>query len=160
MELIGTDKLSFKSKKVGNINDITNGHISVINDMIKTCRANNGIAIAAPQVGIFSRYFVSLVDLTNMDDSPTLYINPRYAAIEGSRKINNLEGCISYNGGKDKYIIERYNIIKASWSYFSGSSKLKEVEAVLEGNSAIIFQHETDHLNGITIANKGERCAS
>jgi len=155
MELIEIEKLSEKSEEVINIEDISNSKNSTLNDMIKICRINNGIAIAAPQVGIFKRFFVSLIDLLNRTSNPTLYINPSYTKIDNSKKVLSTEGCISYNNGKDKYLVERYNIIQAEWYYFIGDNKLERMTTTLDGDLAVIFQHETDHLNGITIPNKG-----
>lgn len=126
----------------------------VLRDMFELCRKHGGIAIAGPQVGIFKQFFVSLVDLQTGEQKPMIYINPYYTS--KSDLSPSVEGCLSYNYGKDNYKVDRFVEIRASW-YKIANSHLEKRTATLKGPLAIIFQHETDHLFGITIASKGVR---
>lgn len=158
MKLISTSELTRKSSKVRNIYDIaTDKEVTIIDEMLSVCQSNNGIAIAAPQVGIFKRFFLSLIDLSTQTNDPTLYINPNYKPVKNSKIISSIEGCISYNRGESLYSVERYNIIEATWYYFGNNSNLKKYKLILQDDIATIFQHETDHLFGITIATKGTK---
>jgi peptide deformylase len=154
MKLLEPNKILKESKE---LTDVKNIDYKTLNKMIDLGKANNGIAIAAPQVGIFKKFFISFVNLVTEGMSPTLYVNPYCEKTENSKEIDSEEGCISYNLGKDKYIVSRYDIIKASWDFFDDNSNLVRFEHEIKGDYSIIFQHETDHLYGITIASKGNK---
>jgi len=64
-----------------------------------------------------------------------------------------IEGCLSY---KDKhFIVERAKAVQAVYYTFAHNQMLR-ITNHLTGMKAIIFQHETDHTDGMTIALKGE----
>lgn len=111
--------------------------IDTVNSMIATMVANNGIGLAANQVGLDIRLFVM-----NVQDSMKEYINP--VILEYSDEIEYDEGCLSFPG---LFIdIRRYNKIKIKATTLMGV----EFEEELEGLDAICFAHELDHLNGLT----------
>lgn len=124
--------LSTKAKPVENLSEVR----ELIDNMIETMYANNGCGIAAPQVGVSQRVIV--VDIRHL---PVALINPEIVSKSGS--IVTTEGCLSVPKFKSK--IKRSREIVVRGTVLCGM----ELEYTLEGVSAIIFQHEIDHLDGI-----------
>ena len=82
-----------------------------------------------------------------------LAVNPVY--YKDGKATNTIEGCLSYPG--EQYFVKRHKYIRAV--YYSVNRKTKKLVKVMKkltGEAAIIYQHETDHCNGITIATKGK----
>ena len=113
------------------------------NIMIK----NNGIGLSAPQVGIFTQFFI-MKDF-RADNKYEIIINPEI--IKYSDKIGTFrEGCLTYPG--EIFIVKRAKQIKAKWFNIDG----KEVYRKMAGRESQVFQHEFDHIQGISCKNKGE----
>jgi peptide deformylase len=120
----------------------------IISDMRKALASqDDGVAIAAPQIGLALRIFVisgKANDIVKRTEGcpDEVYINPIITKISKDRKLVD-EGCLSvrYLYGKTKRAtratIEAYN--EKGEKFSRGAS----------GLIAQIFQHETDHLNGI-----------
>ncbi|MBQ8889374.1 MAG: peptide deformylase [Bacteroidaceae bacterium] len=103
---------------------------------------NEGVGIAAPQVGISRR----LVAVQRFDKEGTpfeLYINPTFVYLSDEKR-EGWEGCLSVPGKQGK--VER-----SSWLVISyNDEKTFEIHNdTVKGFTAVIFQHEVDHLNGI-----------
>jgi peptide deformylase len=105
-----------------------------------------GAGLAGPQVGSYKRFFVWW-----QGQEPRTTYNPEYYP-EGSPTFTR-ESCLTY--GKDIYKVKRFKRIRAVW-YENDNGKLVKRFAQMGGGDAIVFQHETDHTKGITIAMKGE----
>lgn len=106
--------------------------------MIETMNYYNGIGIAANQVGVLKAMFIF-----TWNKKPVVAINPE---IESKNVvINSLESCLSI----DNYVsnVKRYKYIKVRYTDING----RPVNRFLSDMSAICFQHELDHLNGILI---------
>lgn len=109
--------------------------------------ANNGIGLAANQIGITKRVFV--MGSHNIPGFPTPFalFNPRI--IETSTEmILDQEGCLSYPGlflavKRPSWVVAEYQ-----------NSKGDIIEARFEGYLAKCFQHELDHLDGICFVDK------
>jgi len=124
-----------RAEEVKEINDEIR---KLVLDMEETMRANNGVGLAAPQVGVSKRVIVL--------ESGAL-INP-YLVRRGGAKLFDEEGCLSFPG---IYInIKRHNKIKIEAMDVEG----KEVEFEAEGLPARILQHEIDHIDGIPFFNR------
>lgn len=105
---------------------------------------NNGIGLAAPQVGIFKRYFI-MKDFTT--DGSQLVINPEI--VKYSDKVGSFrEGCLTYKGFSS--VVKRSKSVKATW--MTGTGEM--VHRKLTGRESQVFQHEFDHMYGITLKNK------
>ena len=153
IELLPPEQILKSSEEVADTGDLLKSATpEVLHEMVELCNKHNGIAIAAPQVGIFKQFFISLVDLQTGQQKPTIYINPTYTS--KADLTPSVEGCLSFNYGKDNYKVDRFTEIRASW-YKIANSHLEKRTSTLRGPLAVIFQHETDHLFGITIASKG-----
>ena len=113
-------------------------HLSqLVNHMSITMTNGRGIGLAANQVGITKRIFVM-----NVGDSIKEYINPEI--IEGKGESKFKEGCLSFPGVFA--FVKRYETIKIKAKDMMGN----DFEEELTGIEAICFQHELDHLDGIT----------
>ncbi len=132
-------------KKSKNIKpDSTNEHLTkLINNMFVTVRdpENPGVGIAAPQVGINKR--IIWVQRFDKTDKPfEVYLNPRIVYYSES-KSDGKEGCLSIPGYRG--IVNRSDTIVINYDYV----KQHSLTDTVSGFTAIIFQHETDHLEGI-----------
>lgn len=113
-----------------------------------TMKNANGVGIAAPQVGKSLRIFLMCsAPSERYPNAPllplTVVINPKITATNNQQALG-WEGCLSV---KDKRaLVPRYTDI--SVNYFDELGQ--EYQQNLSGFVARIFQHELDHLDGIT----------
>lgn len=110
-----------------------------IQDMCDTLYAEEGIGLAATQVGIPHRIMV--VDLSRDFSELQILINPVITHKEG--KVPSEEGCLSFPGIRIE--IERAEKISLEAMDMKGQS----VHIDAEGLLARCLQHEIDHLDGI-----------
>ena len=108
-------------------------------EMLELMRASNAIGLAGNQVGLLRRVFV--MKLT--DGREIGCFNP-YIMYGDNDKIEGEEGCLSFPNLWLK--VKRDNKISAM--YLDNTGKRCIIE--LEGLDARCFQHELDHLDGIT----------
>jgi len=108
-------------------------------EMIETMKANNGIGLAANQVGLLRRVFVMRLQ----DGREIGFFNPTIL-IGDNNLIDGQEGCLSFPNLWLK--VSRHNKITAM--YLDNAGKQCIIE--LEGIDSRCFQHELDHLDGIT----------
>lgn len=111
------------------------GTKQLIQDMVATMRRENGLGLAANQVGSLQKVFV-------YDDGTGLgiLINPKIVSASGEQL--GVEGCLSVPGLQGE--VKRADVIEIRGHDLSG----KPVKIKAEGMLARIFQHELDHLNG------------
>lgn len=115
--------------------------------MIKFMLMNNGIGLAANQIGLTKRVFV--IGSNNMLDFPKPFavFNPRI--IESSKETSvDKEGCLSYPGLW--LTVKRPKMIRAEYQDSSGNTVIADID----GYVARCFQHELDHLNGVCFIDK------
>jgi peptide deformylase len=110
----------------------------LVDDMIETMYAAQGIGLAATQVNIHRRLLV--LDVSEMQDTPRVYINPEILESEGSETCE--EGCLSVPGIYAD--VSRAEKIRVSARDRTG----KTFEESLDGMHAVCLQHEIDHLDG------------
>ena len=103
---------------------------------------NQGVGIAAPQVGI-SRRLVAVQRLDKEGEPFEYYINPKLTFLSDEKR-EGWEGCLSVPGKRGK--VER-----SSWLVveYNEESTFELRTDTVRGFTAVIFQHETDHLDGI-----------
>lgn len=112
-------------------------------DMFDTMYANNGVGLAAPQVGELKRLFV--LDCST-DDQPMpqmVFINPVIIRKKGA--IVSREGCLSFPGVYTD--VKRYESVTVRYMDLKGKTHTLETPANTLLCRAI--QHELDHLNGV-----------
>ena len=118
-----------------------------------TLEAENGVGIAAPQVGVSKNLFL-FMRLDSPDKPVQVVVNPKIIRHPDTPVCFERDGCLSVSG--HSAISIRYPWIEVE--YFN--EKGKKVRERLEGYSrqdtftAIIFQHEYDHLKGILYTDK------
>ena len=125
------------------VTDIDADLLSTMDEMVDMMRAQNGVGLAAPQVGLLSRFLVMLDP-----DTETVYrmINPKIISY-GAEDCIMEEGCLSVlgNDGLPVYAnVTRPSTVVVSWLDEHGDEKM----AQMSGLPARIVQHETDHLDG------------
>ena len=108
---------------------------TLIDDMIETMNAADGVGLAAPQVGVLRRVLV-----IDVGDGPVEMINP--VILESSGEQGGMEGCLSFPG-ESGYVV-RPNRVKVE--AYDRHGDLYEYEG--EGLFARAVFHETDHLDG------------
>ncbi len=117
----------------------------LVEDMIETMHAANGVGLAAPQVAISLRVLVA-----EHEDRQEVLVNPEIVKASGEQI--GPEGCLSIPG----YIGE--NIKRAMKVVVKGRDvNGKEIRVRAEGFFARILQHEIDHLDGILYIDRLER---
>jgi peptide deformylase len=115
----------------------------IVTEMFEVMRANHGVGLAAPQVGISKSFFIMFNGSANI-----VCFNPEI--IDESDDAESLEeGCLSF---KDKKLwINRRKWIKASYYDLNGKLKTPKFTGVM----ARAFQHEYDHTQGIVFTDRG-----
>ena len=108
-------------------------------EMIEVMQASRAIGLAGNQVGLLRRVFVMKLS----DGREFGCFNP-WIMFGDNDKIAGEEGCLSFPNLWLK--IERHNKITAAYLDNTGKSCIIE----LEGIDARCFQHELDHLDGVT----------
>lgn len=119
---------------------------SLIETLIATCQASEGVGIAAPQIGI-SKAIIIMASYPNERYpnapvmEPTALINPEIL-FHSEDKEKDWEGCLSIPGIRAQ--VPRYTWVEVSYINAEGKQEQKRFEGFL----ARIFLHEYDHLIG------------
>lgn len=112
--------------------------------LIAICKKKNGLGIAAPQIGVYKELFV--YRRTPSDRAFTVVMNPKCIPTT-TLKISTNESCFSVP--ERSFFIERHNEILAEYiDPYTGQKQ----ERTIAGLEAVVFQHECDHLIGVSIA--------
>lgn len=114
-------------------------------DMKRVMRENEGVGLAANQIGRLKRIFVASVE-----DEEYAIVNP---VIEERSEVaeKGIEGCLSIP--ETRVEVERSCAVTVSGKDPSGTPVRIEAEGLL----ARIFQHEIDHLDGVLILDRTDR---
>ncbi len=140
----GDPKLRMKCDPVQEINEEIR---KLAKDMEETMFANNGIGIAAPQVGVLLRMFICLIEGDDaqgypLHGTPKVYINPELSSPD--RKVAQYpDGCLSIPGVYEK--VERPISIEVKALDINGNAFIEKAE----GWKARVIMHENDHINGV-----------
>jgi len=119
--------------------DVVDGRLDrLIEDMIETMYDAPGVGLAAPQVGVDLRLFV-----WDVGDGPEVAINPEILELHGRWRYE--EGCLSVPGYF--WPIERPRQVLLRYVDRHGEVVEREAEDLL----GRVFQHETDHLDGVLL---------
>lgn len=133
--------LADRAKPVEQINDDIG---RLVEKMIDIMLETKGIGLAAPQAGIGLRLFIISLDGTR--ENVRVFINPEVTP--KGKLVGHDEGCLSVPGVYTK--IKRYEKATVTATDLDGKKFTEEAD----GLYARALQHEYDHLEGITIANK------
>jgi peptide deformylase len=116
----------------------------LVDKMTDIMLENKGIGLAAPQAGVPLRLFIISLDQTK--DTVKVFINPTVTPADELTETE--EGCLSVPGIYTK--VRRYKKCKVTATDLAG----KEFTEEADGLYARALQHEFDHIEGITIADR------
>lgn len=136
----GTESLRKPSKEVSKISKKIQ---ALVHDLLDTMYAQNGVGLAAPQIGENLRIFVIDVSTGNQPLNPMVFINPKI--IKKSGACSSYEGCLSFP--------EAYTDVKRYANVLVKALDIHGKPFVMEGKDGSLLaramQHEFDHLDGI-----------
>ncbi len=131
-------------EKCAPITEITPEILTTLDEMVQMMHDQNGVGLAAPQVGILQRFLVMMDPDTN-----TVFkmLNPKI--LSRSDDVCKMEeGCLSVLGPDNLPVysnVSRPKSVQVEWNNENGDL----MRAEMSGLPARIVQHETDHLNGV-----------
>lgn len=124
------------------VGEITDGIRAQAQDMLDTMYDAPGRGLAAPQIGILNRVFVTDVSWKEGTPDPRVFINPEILELSDTQ-VEAEEGCLSIPGVTTN--VTRPAHVHLVWTSLEGA----RVSQVFTGFAAACVQHELDHLNGI-----------
>ena len=137
VRLLGDPVLRQKAAPVAAVTDAVR---ALIADMFETMYAEDGVGLAAPQIGVSERVIV--IDPRQDDAVPLALVNP--SIVEASEETERAEeGCLSLPGLND--IVERSAHVIVEGLDREGAPTRIEANGLL----ARALQHEIDHIDGI-----------
>ena len=126
------------------VDEITPDVLSAMDEMVKMMAEQNGVGLAAPQVGITKRFLVMM----NPDSGEVFkMVNPKITG-RGTKTVIMEEGCLSVLGPDNLPVfanVSRPDSVTVEWIDERGHPCAAE----MSGLPARIVQHETDHLDGV-----------
>lgn len=128
-------------KRAREITEITDRIRMTLDDMAETMRAEDGVGIAAPQVGVLRRMFIAEVDDVYIE-----LINPEIIEVSGSALAE--EGCLSVPGIIGT--VDRPDYVKIKGLNRNGEEVVYEERDWV----ARVLCHEFDHLEGVLFIDK------
>ena len=111
----------------------------LVDDMLETMYAAEGVGLAATQVDVHERVIV--IDTSDARDRPCVLINPEIVARSDEQVVGD-EGCLSVPDVYDKVPRHARVTVRAQ----DRDGQVREFDA--EGLLAVCVQHEMDHLVG------------
>ena len=114
----------------------------LMDDMVETMYAANGIGLAAIQIGFPKRIIVMDISKDQTNKNPMYFVNP-IILNKATEQSTYEEGCLSV---PDQFAeIDRPNKCEVEYLDYNGKKKLLKADGLL----ATCIQHEIDHLEGI-----------
>lgn len=132
------------NKKAGPLTQFGPEEQKLFDDMIEMMYVEEGVGLAAPQIGISKRIFVASPTMTEGEEY--IFVNPEILEMRG--KELSLEGCLSLRGVSGE--IPRAKVVRFRALDRHG----KPVEMEVKELFARIIQHEVDHLDGILLIDR------
>lgn len=131
-------RLKIKTQPITQVNDEIK---KIAQNMIEAMYIYDGVGLAAPQVGIKHCLFV--LDCSQEKNDPQVFINPVVSNL--GERATLTEACISFPGIALE--VERALTITVDYLDINGQPQTLHADGLL----AHCIQHETDHVNGITM---------
>ena len=143
---LGDRGLRTPAKRVNKVDDTLR---ALIRDMLQTMYSEDGVGLAAPQIGVNKQLLVIDEDPENEDNPPLILINPKILKYS-DEMAKGQEGCLSIPG---VYLdVIRPAAIEVSFKDESGKPRKLKADDLL----ARIIQHEMDHLQGVLFVDRVE----
>ncbi len=124
---------------------------ALIDDMVETMRAAEGVGLAAPQVGIGAQLFVYGVAADERSPGAEIplqvVVNPMLTP-QGGEMVEDWEGCLSIPDLRG--LVPRHPAVRVRGLDRRG----EPIDTVVKGFEARIVQHEHDHLNGVVFLDR------
>lgn len=143
----GDEILTKKAKPIEHIDDRIK---ELATDMLDTLYKNDGVGLAACQVGVLKAMVVidvSYVDEKHPKKDPIVLINPKITA-RSKNKVLVEEGCLSY---PNLFVnVERHDKVTYEYTDLNGKRQIRHAK----GMESICVQHELDHLDGIVFLDR------
>ena len=119
-------------------------------DLIHLMTHSQGMGLAANQIGITKRFFAIGHESFDVFQKPAIIYNPVLVSADGEQEVIQ-EGCLSFPGlllqvSRPRTIMVRYQ-----------NNKEEFLMSRLTGMEARCFQHELDHINGVTFNQRAEK---
>ncbi len=133
-------------KKAEEVDGFDNGLASFVDEMKRTMVAEEGVGLAAPQVGASTRVIVLFID---PGESPQIVemINPRITFCSDEQEEVE-EGCLSVPGIRG--VVPRSVEVEVKYQTLDGVEHTKRFRNL----TARIIQHEIDHLEGVLFVDR------
>jgi peptide deformylase len=140
LRIFGDPVLKQRAREV---EELTGDLVPLVYGMYETMAIEEGVGLAAPQVGVRKRLFT--YDLHD-GEGPAVVINPEIVEMSGEQL--EQEGCLSVPGF-------RFEVVRAERVTMRGVD-LEGREIILEGDDLLarMVQHEIDHLDGILVLDR------
>ena len=124
------------------VNGVGKEEQKLMDDMLETMYAANGIGLAAIQIGIPKRIIVIDLNRDEIQKKPMYFVNP---VVKNKDPLNATyeEGCLSVPNQFAE--VDRPSKCEVEYLDYDGNKKLSKVDGLL----ATCVQHEMDHLDGI-----------
>jgi peptide deformylase len=133
---VDSPRANILRKKARPVGRVTKGVQELIERMLVTMRAANGLGLAAPQVGESLRVFVA-----HVEDRQIVLVDPEIIERQGEQTAT--EGCLSIPGVQGD--VPRAEMITVRGKNRRG----RRITIIADGLLARAVQHEIDHLDGI-----------
>jgi peptide deformylase len=144
MHYLGDRVLRQPAKRVTKIDDEIR---ELARQMLQTMYSEDGIGLAAPQVGINKQLIVIDIELDNPTAPPLILINPVITK-NGAETCVIQEGCLSIPG---VFLdVTRPETIEVTYKDEYGRPQRRTATDLL----ARVIQHEIDHLNGVMFVDR------
>lgn len=117
------------------------------NEMVEAMHQDNGIGLAGPQVSASKRIII-IGELDKKDFK--VYVNPEITYFSQDQSVGE-EGCLSLP--KIFGLVKRAKKIHLKYQDLNGEVHKEKIK----GFSAVVIQHEVDHLNGILFIDRAEK---
>ena len=138
LETVSTP-FDFATDTIPHYNDLEKFEVDVVNAM----HGAYGMGLAANQIGITKRFFAIAHNTFDTFQKSAIIWNPLIKT-QSEEKVFDVEGCLSF---PDIFVkVERPKQIEVQYETTQGETKT----ARLNGMESKCFQHELDHLEGIT----------
>jgi peptide deformylase len=124
------------------VKEVRSEERQLMDDMLETMYAANGIGLAAIQIGIPKRIIVMDLSKDENKKKPLYFVNP-VIKNKDILKATYEEGCLSVPNQFAE--IDRPKKCEVEYLDYNGEKKILKAEGLL----AICIQHEMDHLEGI-----------
>jgi len=119
-------------------------------DLIHLMTHSQGMGLAANQIGITKRFFAIGHESFDVFQKPAIIYNPVLISADQEQEVIQ-EGCLSFPGlllqvSRPKMVLVRYQ-----------NNRGEFLMSRLTGMEARCFQHELDHINGVTFNQRAEK---